>query len=217
MIEVALGDSAARSEFENYIPALFFYSVILVIFHAVMTPTREVESGTLKRLHLTCVNSFEHLGGIIIWLVLIAFIEAALTLVVAVMCGFLSQGSLWLVIINGTITRLSKIGAGLIVAAFSKTTSQAFVIANFPLALFMFMKGVIYPIPRTPFYTLFGHSVAIYDILPTTHAVLALYKIFTWGLGTKDIVFELAALSILSLIYFGSSVWAFQNRKMKMD
>jgi len=217
LIEIPLGNSATRSEFENYVPALFIFAIILIIFQAAMTPAREVESGTLRRLRLTRVNSFELLGGITAWLVLIAMLEMALTFVVALACGFCSQGSLWLAILVGAIASLSVIGAGMIVAAFSKTVSQAFVIANFPLGLFMFMDGVIYPLPRTPLFILFGQAVAIYDVLPTTHAVLALNKIFTLGLGFKDILFELSALTLLSVIYFAVGVCIFQKRQMKVD
>jgi ABC-2 type transport system permease protein len=217
LIEVPLGDSAARTEFENYVPALFIFAIILVIFQAAMIPAREVESGTLRRLLLTRVNSFELLGGITAWLVLISLLEATLTFVVALLCGFRSQGPLWLAILVGVMTSLSVIGTGMIVAAFSKTVSQAFVIANFPLALFMFMSGVMYPMPRTPLFTLFGHAVAIYDILPTTHAVLALNKIFTLAGGFNDIRFELSALTLLSLITFGIGLWIFQTRQMKAD
>jgi ABC-2 type transport system permease protein len=217
LVEVALGDSAARTEFENYVPALFIFAIILVIFQAAMSPAREVESGTLRRLRLTRVTSFELLGGITTWLVLVALLEVALTFLVALACGFRSQGSLWLAILVSAITSLAVIGAGMIVAAFSKTVSQAFVIANFPLALFMFMSGVMYPMPRIPLFFLFGHAVAIYDILPTTHAVLALNKIFTLGLGFKDILFELSALTLLSVIIFGAGVWIFQKRQMKAD
>ena len=217
LVEIPLGNSAARTEFENYVPALFIFAIILVIFQAAMTPAREVESGTLRRLRLTRVNSFELLGGITAWLVLISMVEMVLTFVVALMCGFRSQGPLWLAILVGAITSLSVIGAGMIVAAFSKTVSQAFVIANFPLALFMFMSGVMYPMPRTAVFTLFGHAVAVYDILPTTHAVLALNKIFTLGLGFKDILYELSALTLLSVIYFAVGVWIFQKRQIKLD
>jgi len=215
--EVPLGDSAARTEFENYVPALFIFAIILVIFQAAMIPAREVESGTLRRLLLTRVNSFELLGGITAWLVLISLLEATLTFGVALLCGFRSQGPLWLAILVGVMTSLSVIGTGMIVAAFSKTVSQAFVIANFPLALFMFMSGVMYPMPRTPLFTLFGHAVAIYDILPTTHAVLALNKIFTLGGGFNNIRFELSALTLLSLITFGIGLWIFQTKQMKAD
>ncbi len=217
LVEIPLGNSAARTEFENYVPALFIFAVILVIFQAAMTAAREVESGTLRRLRLTRMSSFELLGGITTWLVLVALLEVTVTFLVALACGFRSQGSLWLAVLVGAVTSLSVIGAGMIVAAFSKTVSQAFVIANFPLGLFMFMSGVIYPMPRTPLFTLFGHAVAIYDILPTTHAVLALNKIFTLGLGFKDILFELSALTLLSVIYFAVGVWVFQKRQMKAD
>jgi ABC-2 type transport system permease protein len=217
LVEIALGNSATRTEFENYIPALFIFAIILVIFQAAMTPTREVESGTLKRLRMARVNSFELLGGMTAWLVLVALLEMALTFIVAVVCGFRSQGSLWLVLLVGVVASLSVIGTGMIVAAFSKTTSQAFVIANFPLGLFMFMSGVIYPMPRSELFKILGHSVAVYDILPTTHAVLALNKIFTLGMGFKDIVYEFSALTLLSIIIFSVGVWAFQRKQLKLE
>lgn len=217
LVELPLGSSATRTEFENYIPALFIFAVILVIFQAAMTLAREVESGTLRRLRLTRINSFELLGGMTAWLVFVALLEVLLTFVVALVCGFRSQGPLWLAVVVGAITSLSVIGSGMIVAAFSKTVSQAFVIANFPLGLFMFLSGVMYPMPRTPLFMIYGHTVAIYDILPTTHAVQALNKIFTLGLGFKDIIFELSALTMLSVIYFSVGVWIFQKRQMTVN
>ncbi|MEW6093457.1 MAG: ABC transporter permease [Chloroflexota bacterium] len=214
LVEVPMGASAARTEFENYVPGLFIFSVIILIFQAAMTPARDIENGALRRLRLTRLNSFEYLGGITLWLTLVALLEVVLTFATAVALGFRSQGPLWLALLVAVITCLSVIGTGLIVACFSKNVSQAFVIANFPLGLLMFLTGSIFPLPRTNLFTLFGHGIAIYDFLPPTHAVIALNKIFTLGAGLKDVTFELAALALLSALYFGVGVLLFRRTQM---
>lgn len=215
MVETPLGASAARTEFENYVPGLFVLSVILLIFQASMTVAREIEGGTLRRLQLTRITSFELLGGITAWLVIVAVAEVLVTFATAWACGFRSQGPLWVAVIVGIITSFSIIGAGMIVASFSKTVSQAFVIANFPLGFFMFLTGAAFPLPRFTLFTFAGHAVGLTDILPPTHAVVALNKVLTLGAGWGDVVYELGALLILSGVYFAIGVWLFKRTHMR--
>ncbi len=214
LVEIPLGASSSRSEFENYVPGIIVLAVILLVFQAAMTPARDAESGTLRRLRLTRLTSFEYLGGTTAWLSVIAVAEVVLTIATAVLFGFRSQGQVWAAIVVGVITGLSVIGIGLIVAAFSKTVSQAFVIANFPLGILMFFSGAIYPIPYKPIFTIAGRGITAASILPMTHAVIALNKIFTLGASFTDVWFELVMLTLLSILYFYIGVRLFQRRQM---
>jgi len=214
LVEIPLGASSARTEFENYVPGLLALAVVLMIFQAAMTPARDIESGALKRLRLTRLTAFDYLGGTSLWLALISVLAVLLTFGTAVAFGFRSQGPLWLAILIVILTSFSIIGLGLIVACFSKTVSQAFVIANFPLGFLMFLTGAAFPLPRYNLFTLFGRGFALPDLLPPTHAVLALNKIFTLGAGLGEVTFELAALVILTALYFGAGVWMFQKTQM---
>ena len=78
----------------------------------------------------------------------------------------------------------------------------------------MFLTGAAFPLPRLTLFTLFGRDFALPDLLPPTHAVVALNKIFTLGAGLQDVAFELAALTLLSVLYFGLGVWLFQRTQM---
>lgn len=213
--ETPLGDSSARSEFENYVPGLLIMAVVLLVFQASMMVARECEGGKLKRLRLTGISAFEFLGGITAWLVLIAVVSVSITFLTAIACGFRSQGPIGLAVLVSVLASFSIIGTGLIVASFSKTVSQAFIIANFPLGFFMFLTGSVFPLPRTNLFSIFGHGIAIYDLLPPTHAVIALNKVFTLGAGLQDILFELIALTVLSALYFWVGVLLF--RKMNLE
>jgi ABC-2 type transport system permease protein len=213
--EVPLGASSSRSEFENYIPGLLVMAVVLMVFQAAMMPARDIEAGTIRRLRLTGISSFEYLGGLSIWMILVAILSILVTFATAVALGFSSQGSLGLAILIDVIAALSVISIGLIVACLSKTVSHAFVIANFPLGFLMFLTGAAFPLPRPTLLTLFGHSISYADFLPPTHAVIALNKIFTLGAGLKDVYFEISALVILTILYFCIGVWLFQRTQMK--
>ena len=215
MIETALGDSAARTEFELYVPGLFVLAVIMIMFQASMMVAREIEGGKLQRLRISRVTSFELLGGLSTWLVFVAILEVLMTFGVAVSLGFRSQGALWIAILLGVVTSFSIIGVGMIVASFSKTVSQAFVIANFPFGFFMFLSGAAFPVPMGAMFTLGGRDFHLVDLLPPRHAVIALNKIFTLGASLNEVWFEFTALIILSLLYFSLGVWLFRRMHLQ--
>jgi len=215
LAEIPLGASAARTEFENYVPGLLVLATILMIFQAAMTPARDIESGVMRRLRLTRLSAFDYLGGTTLWVGLVSTAAVLLTFATAVAFGFRSQGALWVAILVGVLNSLAIIGIGLIVACFSKTVSHAFVIANFPLGFLMFLSGAAFPLPRANLFTLLGHGFALPDLLPPTHAVIALNKIFTLGAGPGEVVFELASLTVLTLLYFGVGVWFFSRAQMR--
>jgi len=212
--EETLGASATRSEFETYVPGLLVFAVIMIIFQAAMVIAREIEAGTLRRLQISDMTAFDFLLGVSGSQALIALASFGLTYLVALGLGFTSLGPWWVALLVTVLASVSIIGTGLIVASFSKTVTQAFLIANFPLGFYMFFSGSIFPMPRITLFTLFGHPIGPFELLPPTHAVTALNKVFTLGAGLGDVWFELAALGILSGIYFAIGVWLFHKNHL---
>ncbi|RLC71685.1 MAG: hypothetical protein DRI81_17395 [Chloroflexi bacterium] len=215
--EIALGASAGRSEFELYVPGMLIISVVMLVFTASMAITYEVEAGTLRRLQITRMTAFDLLTGISLSVILLGILSMLLTLLVAMALGFESQGPIWAAILVAAVTTVSVVGVGLVVAAFSKSVSQAFIIANFPLIFFMFFSGAVYPIPRIQLFEVAGQFVSIYDVIPPTHAVVALNKILTLGAGPADVLYELVSLVVLSVVYFAIGTWLFHRRHMRVS
>jgi ABC-2 type transport system permease protein len=215
--EIALGASAGRSEFDLYIPGILIVSVVMLVFIVSMTITHEVEAGTLRRLQMTSMKASELLIGISLPTILLGIVSLLLTLIVAIALGFTSQGSILAALLIGGITAIAVVGIGLIVAAFSKSVSQAFIIANFPLIFFMFFSGAVYPIPRIILFQAAGINISLYDVLPPTHAVMALNKILTLGAGLSDVLYELVSLLILSLLYYLLGIWLFHRRHLRLE
>jgi ABC-2 type transport system permease protein len=216
IIEQPLGGSGTRTEFDIYIPGLIIFSIIMLVFSASMSVTREVESGIITRLKLSRMTAFDYLAGISISLLLVGMTSIFLTLLTAYLLGFRSQGPWWIIILVGVLTSFSIIGTGLIVASFSKTITQAFLIANFPLGFYMFFSGSIFPLPRSTLFSIAGHAVGILDWLPPTHAVNALNEVCTLGNNLGGIAYEMSSLLILSVIYFAIGVWVFNHKHLRV-
>jgi ABC-2 type transport system permease protein len=212
--ERALGDSAARTEFETYVPPLLIMSVVLLIYQAAMTVAREIEAGTVRRLQLTPVTSFDLMGGIMLSQIVIGVIGVILTFISALALGFHSEGSLWIAILIGIVVSFSMVGVGLLVACFSRTVARAFMIANFPLFLMFFFTGVFMPV-SVPLFTIGDRKIGLFDSLPPTHASVALNKVLSLGAGLDGIVYELVVMSVLSLIYFAAGVWLFRRMHLR--
>ena len=214
-VEQPLGGSGSRTEFETYIPGMFIFAVMMLVFAASMTVAREVENGTLRRLQITRMTAFDLLGGTSLTLVIVGVAAEMLAFGTAMALGFRSYGPLWVAVLVGAVTSVSVIGVGMIVAAFSRSVSQAFVIANFPLGVFMFLSGAVFPIPSVTLFEIAGQPIGLCDFLPPRHAVVALNKILTLGAGLEEVVYELVALVVLSLLYFAIGTWVFQRRHLR--
>lgn len=206
VVEQPVGGSGARTDFEIYIPGLIVFSVLLLLFLAAMTVAREIESGAMRRLRLTPMSAADYLAGTGGVIALIGVVGVVATFGTARLCGFRSEGSLWVGILVLAIAIVSVIGVGIMVAAVSRTVTRAFVIANFPLGLMMFFSGVILPMPRITWLTIAGHPVGPFETLVPTHAVTALGKVLTLGAGFTDVLFELISMSLLSLVYFAAGI-----------
>lgn len=202
-VEVPLAGSATRTQFDESVSGLLIFAVILMVYMTAMAVARETEQGGMRRLRLSPMTARAYVVGTSAVLVLVALIGVLLTFATAYAFGFRSQGPLWVAVVVTAVTALSIIGVGMAMGAACRTTAQAFVVANFPLGLLMFLSGVMFPLPQPAWFTVAGHGLGPFDLLPPKHAVVALNKVMTLGQGITEVAFELAAVLLLSVAYFG--------------
>lgn len=214
LTEIAVGMSGSRTEFEAYVPGILIFAIGLIIFTSASAVAQDIESGTIRRLARTPLRSAELLGGITIVQSGIGLLAGALSLATAIGLGFRTAGSLPLIVLVWFLTSLSVIGLGLIVGALSTTVSQAFIAANLPFGVFMFLSGTMFPVRGVALFSLAGHDVNLLDLLPPRHAVNALTNLVTYG--TNDIGYELVMLTALSLGYFTLGAQLFQHRQLSL-
>jgi ABC-2 type transport system permease protein len=212
--EEPLGGSGTRSEFETYVPGLLIAAITLMMFSVAIAITHQLEAGVHRRLQITRMRAFDYMGGISLLYVLIAVVSLLLSFWTAQILGFRSQGPLWVAILICIITSFSVIGLGLITACFSGTSARAAIVVNFPLVLFLFFSGSVFPPVKVTLFTLGGHTFRIFDFMPHTHAVVALNKVLSLGAGLGEVAFELVAMTVLSVLYFMAGVWLFKHKHL---
>jgi ABC-2 type transport system permease protein len=216
IIETSLGISGKIDDFDLYVPGLLIISVIMLMFSATIAIVTEVENKTITRLKLSKVSAFEFLSGVSIIQVLIGIISVLLTLAVAVSLGFDFSGSFWLLILLAVLTSISIIAFSLILAALTKSANEVLIVGNFPLLLFFFFSGAAFPMKARALFTIFGYPVTIQGLMSPSHSIPALKKVMIMNMGLADIIPEIIALVVITIIYFIIGVWAFQRKHMKV-
>jgi ABC-2 type transport system permease protein len=208
--EVFLGNSVARSEFDIYAPGIFVFSIIMLILSCSLSIIRDIEDKTMLRLKLSRMTALDYLAGntVVQWFT--GVLSFGLTLWLAVLLGFQSAGSLWMALLVCSLTILSIIAISLILVAFCRNATMVLVVGNFPLFILMFFSGSMMPMPRSEILPGF----ALNDLLPPTHAVVAMNKIFTYGAGFHDLWIDLVKLGGLTAVFFAIGVVLFKKRHM---
>jgi len=214
LTEEPLGASGSRTEFELYVPGVLVFAIGLMMFAAATALAQEIEGGTINRLVRAPIGAAGLLGGITLVQVLVGLAAGLASLGTAVLLGFRSAGPFWLALPVWILTSLSVIGLGLLVAAFTRSVAQAFLVANFPFGLFMFLSGTMFPVRGVPLFTFAGHEVNLLDLLPPRHAVNALTSVFSFG--SASIGYELVMLTLLSVAYFLLGAWVFHRRHLRV-
>ncbi len=215
--ENPVGISGNRTDFELAIPGLLIFSIIMLMLSASSAMVYESENKTLGRLKISSVSTAELLGGISVIQLLVGIISVALTLMIALMLGFRYEGSLALVFLVSVLTSLSIISFCLIIAAFSKTVTQVLIVGNFPLFVFMFFSGAMFPIQAKSWFSVAGYEISIISLLSPSHAVGALNKVLFMQEGFTAIIPEVISLMVLSFIYGLTGSWLYYRRHLRIE
>lgn len=213
--EELLGQGLNKTEFENYVPGLIIFSVIMLIYTVAMSIVREIESNTIIRLKISGLKTHQYLAGICITQIIVAVLSVLLTVSTAIALGFRFEGSFWVFLLIMLLMIINIIGIGLIVVAFSRSAIFVLSAGTFPLFILMFFTGALYPMPRNELFEAWNHMIAWNDILPPTSAVIALNKVMSLGATFSDVKFELVLLSSLSFLYFTVGLFLFRKMHFK--
>ncbi len=203
------------NEFELYVPAMLALAVIMLMFTAAASLIKEKDKGTVIRLRLSNMTTLEWLTAVSLSQVIIGMLALMLTYLTAVALGYQTTGSLLAMMSVGLLACLSIIGISLIVAAYLRTIFDLLTIGCFPFFILMFFSGGMFPLPPVRLFTLGDRVVNINDVLPTTHAITALGKILNQGAGLGEVVYELAAIGVLTIVVFALGAWLFARRQMR--
>jgi len=206
------------SLFDYMVPGLIVFALMLQVSVVAGSLVREVEIGTLDRLKLSKVWSFDLLFGTFIVWSLITVAQVLVLIAVAIACGYHHQGgfsSLGLGVFIGVIAGMASISLAMIIASFTKNERQAATLSAMIAVPLGFMAGTFIPLPRQVLGTFGGRTYQIYDLLPWTHAILGLRAVLTYGEGLSgDVLFEMTWLIILTAALFVVGVVCYSKARL---
>jgi ABC-2 type transport system permease protein len=209
------------SLFDYLVPGLIVFALLLQVSVVAGNMVRDIETGTLDRLKLSKVRSFDLLFGTFLTWTIITVAQVLILIAVAIALGYKHQGdftSLGLATLIGVIAGMASIYLALIVASFTTTERQAGTLCAMLSMPLGFMAGAFIPLPQQVLGTFGGHTYQIYDLLPWTHAISALRSVLTYGTGlSADVVFEMSWLIVLTAILFVIGVMTYARTRLKPE
>ncbi len=213
--ETSLVKAGGLDEFSLYVPGLLVLSIIMLMFSASIALVTEVEHKTLFRLALSKISTFQFIIGVVIVQIGIGVMSVLVTLFTAVGLGFKIVGPLPLTILIVVLTSISIIAFSLILAAATKSGNEVLIAGNFPLFLFMFFTGAIFPLNSMELFQIADYSFTLSGFMSPTHAISAIKKVLVLNMGLNDVLPEILIMLFLTVIYFLAGLWAFRRRHMK--
>jgi len=207
------------TQFDFLAPGMIVFAILLLATTIAAILTREVESGTLLRLKMSKMRSFDLLfGGLIPWS-LVAGAQVVILLAVALILGLHWQGSFYSIILAifiGIIGGIASIALAMIIASFAKNDRQAANLGTLIVVPISFLTGAFFQLPGV-FLNFFGHSFQVYDLLPWTHTLIALRSVLIFGSGWNSVSFEVEMSAFLTLILFAIGVFLFSRTRLRAE
>jgi len=210
----SVGDVESLSEFDLYIPGLLALAVIMLMFTAAASVIKEKDKGTLVRLRISNMTTFEWLLSITLVQTVLGVIAVLLTLLTAMALGYNASGSVPAIVLVSALSSVAVVGISILVSAWLRTIFDLMTIGCFPFFILMFFSGSMFPLPDLPIFEIAGRSINANDILPTTHSISAFNDVLNHSAGIGQVMFEIFAIAALSVVFFaGGTLW-FTRRHM---
>ena len=207
--------TGTMSDIQYGVPGVIVFGVLFLIVSTAILLVRETSHHTLQRLRLTGAGAFPILAGTTLAQMIWGLLQIVIAWGAALAMGFHSPGSLVLAVFICMLLSLAAVGLGLITACFARNDGEAVNLATGVLVPMAFLSGAIFPMPPIPLATVAGQVIQAYDILPSAHAAEAMRRVLVFGEGIATIAYPLAALGVISAIYFLSGVFLFQKLRME--
>jgi ABC-2 type transport system permease protein len=212
-----IGAENSLSEFDLYVPGLLALAVIMLMFTAAASIIKEKDKSTLVRLRISNMTTLEWLLAVTLVQIVLGVLAVALTLATAMAFGYRPHIPLPALTLVSAASSVAIVGISILVAAWLRTIFDLMTIGSFPFFVLMFFSGGMFPLPDIHLFEIAGRFVNVNHILPTTHSISAFDDILNHGAGLSGVTYELVAISLLSMLFFGVGTLLFTKRHMSAN
>jgi len=206
--------------FDYQAPGLIVFALLMQVSSVAQDLARESDRGTLARLKLSNMRSFDLLFGTLLTWIIIAVAQILLLLGVAVALGFTWAGganSIGLAVLVGIIGGVASISLGLLLAAFTTNERQAAQLGVLIAVPVSFLTGAFFPLPNETLGTAFGTTFQIYDLLPWTQVADALRQVLIFGSSFSAVAVYVGFAIVLTAVLFVVGVISYSRVRLRSE
>jgi ABC-2 type transport system permease protein len=184
--------------------------ILLTITMTLITSTaivRERERGTLEQLIVTPIGKSSLMLGKLIPFVLVGYVQMSVVLLLGVVFfGVPVQGSLLLLYALALVFIVASLGVGLLISTVARSQAQAMQLSFFFMLPNILLSGYIFPRAAMP-----EPAQWLGLLLPLTFFLDILRGVLLKGIGVRDLLVQLGALTVLASVLFTVSVRRFSK------
>ena len=208
------------STFDYQVPGIIVFALLMTTTSVCISLSREESKGTLTRLKLTKMNSFDMLFGNTIPYTVIAVVQLLILLGVALFMGyqFHPDANIFLALFIAIWGCLATVALGLILSAMAKNEDQAGYLGPMVAVPLSFLTGAFFSLPTITFTENFlgtGKAFELFDWLPWTQCSKALTKTMTYGASFGDVLVEIVIMIILTAVLFTLGVVLYHRKRLR--
>lgn len=212
--------SSEFSVFDYQVPGVIVFAILMGAMTVTIFLAKEESNGTLTRLKLTKMSSFDLLFGTTVPYTFLALVQVMILVGVALLMGYHYNpgASIFLALFIAVIGALASVALGLILAAFVKNEDQAGSIAPAIVVPLSFLTGAFFPMPTVTLSDNFlgtGSSFELFDWLPWTQCSKALSQVLTFGGGLSDVLFEISLMIFFTVVLFIIGVLLYHKKRLR--
>ena len=220
LLENKAYESSEFSAFDYMVPGLVIFALLMSAMGVTISLAKEESRGTLTRLKLTKMNSFDMLFGTTIPFTVLALVQMLILIGLALFMGYHynPDANIGLAIIITLFGALASVALGLILASMAKNEDQAGNIAPAVCVPLSFLTGAFFPMPvviLTDNFLGTGRSFELFDWLPWTQCSKGLAKVLTFGATFDDVALDIGLMAVFTTIFFIAGVILYHKRRIK--
>ena len=206
--------------FDYQFPGFIVFALLMGAMVVTIYLAKEESRGTLTRLKLTKMSSFDMLFGTTVPFTLLAVVQLLILVGVAIMIGYHyhPEANLGLAILIAIIGAIASVALGLIMAALVKNEDQAGSFAPAITVPLSFLTGAFFPMPAITLSDNFlgtGKPFELFDVLPWKQCVTSLNKVLTYGASFEDVAMEMGLMITFTIVLFIIGVVLYHKKRLR--
>jgi len=199
-------EQESPNPFAQSSPGMIVMFVVLGLMTSAMVLVLERQSRALQRLLTTPITRVEVIGGHVLAMFIVVFVQQALLVAV----GQLAFGVDYMREPLGTLLMMVTLALwaaslGLLIGALAKVEDQVITWSLIAMFVFSAMGGAWFPLEFTgQTFSTIGH------LTPTAWAMDGFQNIVMRGLGLESVLLPAGILLAYAVVFFGLAVWRFK-------